>query len=580
MRGPPPTVIKLRQFLTYCSSWWDSTTTYLFTSILLVLLLAESTTQSHYCGGSGCTPSAVAATPSGSSVSLFVCQPNAVAAGRCRLSPPPPRTIPMTEKSTTSSASAASDGTVLISDWTPLNPESLVSAPCLIEQTLCQSTGTSGGTTQQQPRLAGSVQSATAILEAWRREEAESDCSDWDAEWASVRYWEDENHATHLHGHWVRKPPAVGSSNTKAPKSVKRIVLFHTGAGPHDLFLLWKAVALVNDPVLNSGEDGTDLMVMIADVLSDELGWAWDSTDDRSKFRTVTSELLRHCDTSCGRPVLQDRIRAAINCCCSSNSRIDGGGTDNDNDPDHHPVVAVDQIAALGWCLGGHCISELARMQEFHPQLSAMATFHGVFTGAGLVAHPDNKKNDVVPLPSTGRKHCEVLICHGCQDPFVPDEDLENALYVVVSFDNCVNCKFVRQTWGCQPSSTSRSRCELFFLFFFPFLCGIALVELSFSTTNIPLLYCSSKMPNMDSLIQHKSLTTIRRLHSIKSRRTRLGGKQLRSFAGNLGNREWRPAARQTLALEFARSKKTTQILYMLVNVAFTPTCREIEQKM
>ena len=66
-------------------------------------------------------------------------------------------------------------------------------------------------------------------------------------------------------------------------------------------------------------------------------------------------------------------------------------------------------------------MAELARMPQ---NVSAMITFHGVFS-ALLVPPPssDHHASHVAPP-----RRSEILICHGRQDPFVPSEDLENAL--------------------------------------------------------------------------------------------------------------------------------------------------------
>ena len=80
-------------------------------------------------------------------------------------------------------------------------------------------------------------------------------------------------------------------------------------------------------------------------------------------------------------------------------------------------------MAALGWCFGGHAVAELARIRV--PAIRAMVTFHGVFGGLPELEaeESDGSRRRVEEDGSS-----EILICHGVQDPFVPDEDLERAL--------------------------------------------------------------------------------------------------------------------------------------------------------
>jgi dienelactone hydrolase len=72
----------------------------------------------------------------------------------------------------------------------------------------------------------------------------------------------------------------------------------------------------------------------------------------------------------------------------------------------------------LGWCLGGHAVLELARMQVQGVQ--AMATFHGVF---------DENVCKELSAPNLQQQYTsctEFLLCHGTNDPFV--SNVENAL--------------------------------------------------------------------------------------------------------------------------------------------------------
>lgn len=81
------------------------------------------------------------------------------------------------------------------------------------------------------------------------------------------------------------------------------------------------------------------------------------------------------------------------------------------------PGVDPDRIGAIGFCLGGHSILELSRVKD--PSVKSMATFHGVFDGV-------RKLNSVGS--STDVAKCNVLVCTGEDDPFVPSEDLDAAI--------------------------------------------------------------------------------------------------------------------------------------------------------
>ena len=117
---------------------------------------------------------------------------------------------------TAASATSLLMGTsaTITTEWSSLNPESLVSAPCLIEQTLCQSG-------DNQPQLAKDVDYARAIFDAWKEQEEADDERLWNAEWCSITY-HPEGQDSPLYGHLIRNPDTV-------TKAVPGIVLFHTG---------------------------------------------------------------------------------------------------------------------------------------------------------------------------------------------------------------------------------------------------------------------------------------------------------------------------------------------------------------
>lgn len=283
--------------------------------------------------------------------------------------------------------------------WMPLDPESLCAAPCLVEQTLCQepSAETSFLDPNVSPRVAKDREYAVAVLDAWRQEESLSSTV-WTTEIARVVYYEDgsvpSDSTGPLFGHMVRKPRAQSPDHGPIAAPLPGILLFHTAAGPQDIFLFYKAACLVN-----TLPDGC--VVLIADLLSDGIGWGWRS--DRLQYEEASQTLLKiDPGNDNARPVLRRRL-------CAAHQVLT-----------HQPYVDEQRVAALGWCFGGHAILELGRMRP--PGLRALATFHGVFDATA--ASPRPSSDSPIPLPSD----CEVLVCHGTNDPFVSTDMIVAAL--------------------------------------------------------------------------------------------------------------------------------------------------------
>jgi dienelactone hydrolase len=298
-------------------------------------------------------------------------------------------------------SSSSADG-----DWSPLNPESLCAAPCLIEQTLCLEPNADadhdhdGSGPSVSPRLALDKSYASAVLDAWRHEEEEAAAdheasSPWTAEYKRVVYC-GYDPAQPLFGYLVRKQPQTGGGADSPNSELPGVLLFHTAAGPNDVFLMYKAAALA------STLEGGGCVVLVADLLSDGTGWGWRT--DKTRYKTQSRQVLQRVNGS-GRLVLQDRIEAAIRCLT----------TDKDVRVDPH------RQAALGWCFGGHAIQELGLMAVSNKySIRAMVTFHGVFDNAAGLAPPS-------PVQAEPRA-CEVLICTGTDDPFVSSDMVETAL--------------------------------------------------------------------------------------------------------------------------------------------------------
>ncbi len=72
------------------------------------------------------------------------------------------------------------------------------------------------------------------------------------------------------------------------------------------------------------------------------------------------------------------------------------------------PSVSKEHLGAIGYCFGGTGVLELARSGA---DVSGVVSFHG-----GLDS----------PEPEAGKNiRCSILVCHGADDPFVPEKDIE-----------------------------------------------------------------------------------------------------------------------------------------------------------
>jgi dienelactone hydrolase len=72
------------------------------------------------------------------------------------------------------------------------------------------------------------------------------------------------------------------------------------------------------------------------------------------------------------------------------------------------PAVDGRKVAAIGYCFGGMCVLELARGGA---DLLGVVSFHGLLS---------------TPEPAgAGQVRARVLVCHGADDPYVPDEQVE-----------------------------------------------------------------------------------------------------------------------------------------------------------
>jgi dienelactone hydrolase len=207
---------------------------------------------------------------------------------------------------------------------------------------------------------------------------------------------------TPLYGHLVRRRrrranPSTSPSTTKLPG----ILLFHTAAGPQDIFLFYKAYELVQE---------FDSYVLICDILSDETGWAWSL--DRTRYNEIYHSLLENHWT-----LLGSRSLAAVKALlCAAVP---------------HKEVDPNRIAAIGWCLGGKPILDLGLSESTTVDdddddaytIVAMSTFHGVF------ARDDQAWKAVVTTSDEDNKkgQAEIFAFNGIDDPFISQVDLDRA---------------------------------------------------------------------------------------------------------------------------------------------------------
>jgi len=178
------------------------------------------------------------------------------------------------------------------------------------------------------------------------------------------------------------------------------IVLFHTGAGPQDIFNRFQADKIAREKCWGS----KGCIIFVADILSDSTGWAWADRDRYWQLKRSLNEVSNQDGKTC-RWKMRNRLSAVLNAVKS----IDAADTNN--------------IAAWGFCLGGQPVLELARMEC--DGVKGLITFHGMFNGA-FSGDKESATNSDTKRP--------VLICNGQGDPWVAASDLDLAKE---SFENC-----------------------------------------------------------------------------------------------------------------------------------------------
>lgn len=272
--------------------------------------------------------------------------------------------------------------------WTPLRVLRDTQDPA----TLCISTSKS-------PRLAKDEPYAKAVLKAWRYESKSKTWSTNDSESVGAPFTYQRKEDGEMFNGYLVVP-------SKLVKTVQRgtvpvVILFHTGAGPQDIFLKWKADALVQK---------LQCAVLIADIISDGEGYAW---SDRKRYEVARRDVLTAYagKGKTARWKLRQTISAALNFL----RNID--------------FIDADKMAGLGWCMGGHPILELALMQE--DCVKSLVSYHGMLDG--VKDHLDKACIDSKLMGSTTR----VLICNGKKDPFVLQNDIEVTKKYLESSQGC-----------------------------------------------------------------------------------------------------------------------------------------------
>ena len=272
---------------------------------------------------------------------------------------------------------AAADGQ---DQWTPLS-DLLDADPA----NLCRSSADAAS-----PRLAKDEGFALEVQKIWKEEIGQRSSADSTARAVGKAISYRTSEGTPLYGYAVRPDGETGD------KLLPGALLFHTGAGPQDIFLRWKAESLV------ANSDLGGCVVLICDIISDDIGWAWGS--DRCKYSEARKAVMESSIGANGkayRPELQRRVQAAVDAL----KGLDG--------------VDKNSIASLGWCMGGHPVLEIGRMEI--PGMKAAATFHGVFDSVmadqAAVISDENKAANADDGPIC-------VVCNGNDDPFVKPEDL------------------------------------------------------------------------------------------------------------------------------------------------------------
>lgn len=264
--------------------------------------------------------------------------------------------------------------------WTPLSDLRNISDPSQLVHSV--------------PRLAREESYARTNIEAWKKDFEDETTSRNNIESFGAEFvYKRQSDGSNLYG-YVVIPLSVKKKlkTTDKSPSIPVIILFHTGAGPQDIFIKYQADKLAREKLW--GEEGC--IVLIADVISDQIGWAW---QDRKKYWEARKSLLEVTDKDGQKKrwLLRDTVQSTLEAARS----ID--------------MVDAGRIGAFGYCLGGQPVFELGMMQS--TGLKGLVSFHGLY---------DNiSGSDYDELKHDSKRR--VLICNGSADPYVPTSDVQRA---------------------------------------------------------------------------------------------------------------------------------------------------------
>eukprot|EP00547_Thalassionema_nitzschioides_P018472 CAMPEP_0194237694 /NCGR_PEP_ID=MMETSP0158-20130606/4623_1 /TAXON_ID=33649 /ORGANISM="Thalassionema nitzschioides, Strain L26-B" /LENGTH=394 /DNA_ID=CAMNT_0038971777 /DNA_START=224 /DNA_END=1411 /DNA_ORIENTATION=+ len=334
--------------------------------------------------------------------------------------------------------------TTLLQSTTQLSWQSLT--PLLETQdpsTLCVAT-----TEDQQPRLAKDETYATAVLHAWRKDVSSfhGDAKDLATVGSAFVYEtilrsnnEDENttdSTTVVMNSYLVAPSSLVAkerNNNNKEKQQERqrlpaILLFHTGAGPQDIFLRWKADVLVRE---------LNCVVLIVDIIGDADGYAW--SDNRERYNAARDNILSVTSESSDQTAATTTVLARWNLRRAIGAAIHHIKEDLD-------FVNGDKLAGMGWCMGGHPILELGQMMNGISGVRALISYHGVFDGVvvcdedddAAAASDDTSRDNPTPTTTAAATTTtQVLICNGVDDPFVQQKHVENAKQLLERKGGC-----------------------------------------------------------------------------------------------------------------------------------------------
>jgi dienelactone hydrolase len=217
------------------------------------------------------------------------------------------------------------------------------------------------------PRVARDEVYATAVLRAWG--------ADADVEAANGRgeqlvhefhsYYDASSSGT-LYGEFfysddsAAAPDAAADGGASSGPRRPGVVLFHTGAGPRDVFLHWRATSLA----------AAGFVVFVADMIGDAAGDKWDGASWLASAPPAHNWTL-------GASAALRELRA-------------------------HPRTDGSRLAAIGWCAGGLPVFDLLRASP--AGLVAVVSFHG-----------DLRRCIGAPF---GRTDTRALLAVGNADPF------------------------------------------------------------------------------------------------------------------------------------------------------------------